>query len=39
MSFNIANFKIGPLNPVLFIADIASNHCGELSLAKELIHA
>ncbi|MDB4466826.1 N-acetylneuraminate synthase family protein, partial [bacterium] len=39
MSFKIANFNIGPLNPVLFIADIASNHCGELSLAKELIHA
>jgi N-acetylneuraminate synthase len=30
---------IGPSHPVYFIADIAANHCGDLNLAKELIHA
>lgn len=37
--FTIQGKKIGPDHPVYFIADIASNHGGELSLAKELIHA
>ena len=31
--------KVGPDYPVYFIADIASNHCGSLTQAKELIHA
>jgi N-acetylneuraminate synthase len=31
--------KVGPDCPVYFIADVASNHCGSLSQAKELIHA
>ena len=31
--------KVGPDYPVYFIADVASNHCGSLSQAKELIHA
>lgn len=30
---------IGDEHPVYFIADIASNHCGDLVKAKELIHA
>ena len=39
MSMKIGDKPIGPEHPVFFIADIASNHCGELSIAKELIHA
>lgn len=35
----IAGRCIGAEYPVYFIADIAANHCGELSMAKELIHA
>lgn len=35
----IGGKRVGPDHPVFFIADIASNHCGELSIAKELIHA
>lgn len=36
---NIKNRKVGPDQPVYFIADIASNHCGSLTKAKELVHA
>ncbi len=39
MSVQIAGRQVGPGHPVYFIADIAANHCGELSIAKELIHA
>ncbi len=39
MDFKIGAKKIGQSEPVFFIADIASNHGGDLSLAKELIHA
>ncbi len=39
MKFKIGKHNIGPQHPVFFIADIASNHCGDLKLAKELIHA
>jgi N-acetylneuraminate synthase len=39
MSFSIGNTKIGGHNPVYFIADIASNHGGDLELAKELIYS
>lgn len=39
MSMKIAGRPVGPEHPVFFIADIAANHCGELSVAKELIHA
>lgn len=39
MNVEIAGQKVGPGEPVYFIADIAANHCGELSIAKELIHA
>jgi sialic acid synthase SpsE len=35
----IQKTKVGPAQPVYFIADIASNHAGELSKAKELVHA
>jgi len=35
----IGNKNIGNNNPVYFIADIASNHGGDLIKAKELIHA
>ncbi|MDA8964596.1 N-acetylneuraminate synthase family protein [bacterium] len=38
-SINIQGREIGPDLPVYFIADIASNHCGSLAKAKELIHA
>ncbi|MBA4135855.1 MAG: N-acetylneuraminate synthase [Opitutus sp.] len=31
--------KVGPDSPVYFIADVASNHCGSLTKAKELVHA
>lgn len=30
---------VGSGQPVYFIADIASNHCGSLAKAKELVHA
>lgn len=30
---------VGTAQPVYFIADIASNHCGSLAKAKELVHA
>lgn len=39
MDFNIGNKPVGKQHPVFFIADIASNHCGDLVKAKELIHA
>jgi len=39
MEFKIGNKLVGKNHPVFFIADIASNHCGDLTLAKELIHA
>lgn len=39
MEFKIGKHHIGPQHPVFFIADIASNHCGDLKLAKELIQA
>ena len=37
--FTIGNHKLGLDCPTYFIADIASNHDGSLSKAKELIHA
>ncbi len=39
MTIEIAGKKVGPSEPCYFIADIAANHCGELSIAKDLIHA
>jgi N-acetylneuraminate synthase len=39
MSIKIGNKKIGIEEPVYFIADIASNHGGDLEKAKELIYA
>lgn len=39
MIIKIGNKGIGPAEPVYFIADIASNHGGDLSKAKELIYA
>ena len=39
MIVKINNRKIGKNEPVYFIADIASNHNGDLVHAKELIHA
>ena len=39
MDVRINNRKIGKQEPVYFIADIASNHNGDLVKAKELIHA
>ena len=39
MSLTIQNRVVGPGRPVYFIADLASNHCGSLSKAKELVHA
>lgn len=39
MSVQINNRKIAKEYPVYFIADIASNHGGDLSKAKELIYA
>lgn len=39
MAMKIAGKPVGPDHPVFFIADIAANHCGDLSIAKELIHA
>jgi len=36
-AFNIADRKIGIKEPVYFIADIAANHDGDLSRAKDLI--
>lgn len=38
-SISISNRLVGPGHPVYFIADIAANHCGSLTKAKELIHA
>ena len=39
MMLKIAKHDVGPTEPVFFIADIASNHGGDLHKAKELIHA
>lgn len=39
MSIKIGKKKIGVNEPVYFIADIASNHGGDLEIAKELIYA
>ncbi len=39
MNFKIADKQIGKHHPVFFIADIASNHGGDLEKAKELIFA
>lgn len=39
MSLRIEERTVGPSVPVYFIADIASNHCGSLEKAKELVHA
>lgn len=39
MSIKIGNKKIGVNEPVYFIADIASNHGGDLEKAKQLIYA
>ena len=36
---NIAGREIGPGQPCLVIAEASVNHCQDLSLAKELIHA
>lgn len=38
-SIPIHGRPVGPASPVYFIADIASNHCGSLEKARELIHA
>jgi sialic acid synthase SpsE len=35
----IQKTRVGPEQPVYFIADIASNHAGSLEKAKELVHA
>ena len=37
MSIKVGNHILGVDHPVYFIADIASNHNGDLSHAKELI--
>lgn len=39
MSFKIGKHLLGKNQPMYFIADIASNHNGDLSKAKALIHA
>lgn len=39
MSIRIQDRLVGPAEPVYFIADLASNHCGSLTKAKELVHA
>ena len=39
MSVKVGNHIVGADHPVYFIADIASNHNGDLGHAKELIHA
>ena len=39
MSIRINNRSIGSTKPVYFIADIASNHEGDIIKAKELVHA
>ena len=39
MIVKINKSNIGSDLPVYFIADIASNHCGDLVKAKELVHA
>ena len=36
--FKIETKEVGPESPVYFIADIAANHDGDLSRAKELIY-
>ena len=38
MELKIGQRSIGPSHPTYFIADIAANHDGDLSRAKELIH-
>jgi N-acetylneuraminate synthase len=35
----IGKRKVGPAHPVYFIADVASNHCGDLAKAREIIRA
>src|SRR5882672_5901205 len=37
-TFEINGRRIGPEDPVYFIADVAANHDGDLERAKELIH-
>ncbi len=37
MNIKINDYKIGEQNPVFFIADVAANHDGDLSRAKDLI--
>lgn len=39
MEIKLGKHTIGTSSPVYFIADIASNHNGDLQKAKELIHA
>lgn len=39
MNLRVGEYDVGPTEPVFFIADIASNHGGDLQKAKELIHA
>ena len=39
MKVKINQTEIGPDYPVYFIADVASNHGGDLNKAKELVHA
>jgi N-acetylneuraminate synthase len=39
MNIKIGNRKIGPTESVYFIADIASNHGGDIEKAKDLIYA
>jgi len=39
MGIRIKHRTIEPDGPVYFIADLASNHCGSLSKARELVHA
>jgi len=39
MKLQLGERSVGPQEPVFFIADIASNHGGDLQKAKELIHA
>src|SRR5690348_5687678 len=36
--FSIAGRRVGLKHPAYFIADIAANHDGDLSRAKDLIH-
>ena len=39
MNIKVGNHNVGVDHPVYFIADIASNHNGDLDHAKELVHA